>query len=223
MDHVKIHKLIRSRRRTIALVVGPDATLTVRAPFETPTEFIHDLVNRKRTWITKKILEVRARPRPRNKKFVNGESFLYLGNYYRLRVVDNAKAPLVFQKEFILNARFQGDARKLLIDWYREQAQLKITERVTWHARCFGIDVEAVRITDAGKRWGSCGRDGSLNFSWKLVMSPLSVLDYVIVHELAHLLERNHSERFWRKVATMCPRYQASIKWLKQNEHLLKL
>ena len=86
MDHVKIHKLIRSRRRTIALVVGPDATLTVRAPFETPTEFIHDLVNRKRTWITKKILEVRARPRPRNKKFVNGESFLYLGNYYRLRV-----------------------------------------------------------------------------------------------------------------------------------------
>src|SRR5712692_9421937 len=98
MDSVRIHKIVRSKRRTIALVVGADATLTVRAPISTPLEYIEDLVRRKLRWINKKIREVQSRPVRRGKRFANGESFFYLGDPYKLHVVNNAKAPLVFQK-----------------------------------------------------------------------------------------------------------------------------
>ena|SRR2546426_890649 len=221
MEPVKIHNIIRSRRRTIALVVGADATLTVRAPIQTPMDYIEDLVRRKLIWIRKKIAEAEARPSIRRKRFVNGESFFYLGDPYRLRVVSDAKAPLVFQKEFVLAGEYQGQARKLLVNWYKQEARRKIPERVEWYARRCGMKIGSVKITNAEKRWGSCGKDSSVNFSWKLIIAPLHVLDYVVVHELAHILERNHSESFWRKVATMCPNYRSSIEWLRKNEHLL--
>jgi len=223
MDSIRIHKVVRSKRRTIALVVGADATLTVRAPFSTPLEYIEDLVRRKLRWINKQIREVRSRPVVRDKRFANGESFFYLGDPYKLRVVSDAKVPLVFQKEFVIAREHQKEARKLLIDWYKEQAGKKIRSRVELHARRCGMRIGQVKITNAEKRWGSCGRNGSVNFGWKLIMAPLPVLDYVVVHELAHILERNHSDSFWRKVALMCPRYRSSMKWLKQNGPLLKI
>lgn len=221
MGHVKIHKVIRSRRRTIALVVGSDAILTVRAPIHTPMEYIEDLVRKKIGWIRKKIAEVERRPRVQHKRFANGESFLYLGDLYRLRIVRNAEAPLVFHKEFLLAAEQEAHARVLLIDWYKKEAKRKIPDRVKWYAHRVGMEVGPVRITDAEKRWGSCGR--GLNFSWRLIMAPLSVLDYVVIHELAHTVEKNHSRTFWSKVATMYPNYRSSIEWLKKNEHLLRV
>jgi predicted metal-dependent hydrolase len=223
MDNIRIHKVIRSKRRTIGLVVGADATLTVRAPFHTPLEYIEDLVRRKLGWINKKIREVQSRPIVRGKRFVNGESFFYLGDPYKLRVTSNAKVPLVFYKEFVLASEHQGEARNLLINWYKQEARKKISARVEWHARRCGMRIERVKITNAEKRWGSCGKGGSLNFSWKLIMAPLHVLDYVVVHEIAHTLERNHSATFWRKVALTCPSYRSSMKWLKQNGHLLRI
>jgi len=126
MDSVGIHKVVRSKRRTIALVVGADATLTVRAPISTSLDYIEDLVRRKLRWINKKIREVQSRPIVRSKKFVSGESFFYLGDPYRLRIVSNAKAPLVFHKEFVLARDRQKEARKLLIDWYKHEAGQKI-------------------------------------------------------------------------------------------------
>ena len=223
MDHVKIDKVIRSRRRTIALVVGSDATLTVRAPSQTPMDYIEELVRKKLHWIRAKIREVESRPRARHKRFVNGESFLYLGDLYRLRVIDDAEAPLMFQKEFVLARSHQSQARSLLLDWYKEEARKKIPDRVRWYARRIGVEVGSVKITDARKRWGSCGKGNSLNFSWRLILAPLSVLDYVVIHELAHTIERNHARGFWTKVATICPGYRSSMQWLKKNEHLLQI
>jgi predicted metal-dependent hydrolase len=221
MGHIKIHKVIRSRRRTIALVVGSDSTLTVRAPIQTPMECIDDLVRKSSDWIKRKIAEVESRPKARQKRFVSGESFLYLGDPYKLRIVNNAEALLVFQKEFILASEHQREARRLLFDWYKQEARKKIPNRVRWYARRLGVEVGTVKITDAQKRWGSCGRGNSLNFSWRLIMAPLPVLDYVVIHELAHTVEKSHSRSFWTKVATICPWYRSSTEWLKKNEHLL--
>src|SRR6266849_236099 len=180
MDHVKIHKVVRSRRRTIALVVGADATLTVRAPMQTPMEYIEDLVLRKLQWIKNKIAEV----------------------------------DLIFKREFILAREYRAKARELLVNWYKQEARKKITDRVEWHARRFGLTVGPIRITDAQKRWGSCGRSNSLNFSWRLIMAPLRVVDYVVIHELAHTVERSHFRAFWRKVAIMCPTHRSGLEWL---------
>jgi predicted metal-dependent hydrolase len=223
MDHVRIHKVIRSRRRTIALVVGSDATLTVRAPLETPVEYLQDVVRRKLQWIKNKIAEVEKRPPVGQKSFVNGESFLYLGDSYRLRIVNRADAPLIFRREFVLARDHVDQARDLLVDWYKTEAQKKIAARVVWHARRFGLSVGPVRISGAQKRWGSCGKGNRLNFSWRLIMAPLRVIDYVVIHELAHTVERSHSRDFWRKVAMMCPSYRSGMDWLKKNEHLLQI
>jgi len=223
MDPIKIHKLVRSRRRTVALVVGADATLTVRAPMQTPIDYIESLVRRKSDWIKSKIREVEGRPKPQRKRFANGESFLYLGDLYRLRVIAGSKVPLVFQKEFLLARENQSEARSLLLGWYKEEAAKKIPERVRWYALRFGMELGPIKITDAKKRWGSCGKDDGLNFSWRLILAPLQVIDYVVIHELAHTVERNHGSSFWRKVASMCPTYQSSVEWLRKNEHLFDI
>jgi predicted metal-dependent hydrolase len=86
-----------------------------------------------------------------------------------------------------------------------------------------GLTCRSVRITDAKERWGSCNAAGSLNFAWRLVMAPPPVIDYVIVHELAHLVEMNHSQRFWGLVGRILPDYAVRRKWLRENEHLLTL
>jgi len=109
------------------------------------------------------------------------------------------------------------------MNWYKQEAQRKISERVEWHARRFGLAVGTVRITDAQKRWGSCSQNNNLNFSWRLIMAPLRVVDYVVIHELAHTVERSHSRAFWRKVAMMCPTHRSGMEWLKKNEHLLQI
>jgi predicted metal-dependent hydrolase len=223
MDHVKIHKVVRSRRRTIALVVGADATLTVRAPMQTSMEYIEDLVRRKLKWIKNKIAEVEARPPASRKRFESGESFLYLGDPYRLHIVSNAEVPLAFKREFVLAREYRDKARELLVNWYKQEARKKLTDRVEWHARRFGLTVGPIRITDAQKRWGSCSRSNSLNFSWRLIMAPLRVVDYVVIHELAHTVERSHSRDFWKKVFMMCPTHRSSMEWLKKNEHLLQI
>ena len=221
MDSIRIHKVVRSKRRTIALVVGADATLTVRAPISTPLRYIEDLVRRKVRWINRKIREAQSRPVVRDKRYVSGESFLYLGDLYKLRIVKSAAAPFVFRKEFVLAYERRGDARKLFVDWYKQEARKKIPERVRLHAQRIGLKLGTISITNAQKRWGSCTKSDNLNFSWRLVMAPLHVVDYVVVHELAHVTEKNHSEGFWRKISTMYPDHRSSREWLKNNEHLL--
>jgi predicted metal-dependent hydrolase len=223
MDHVEIDKLVRSRRRTIALIVNADATLTVRAPVNTPLDYIEKLVYRKSRWINEKVATIQSRPHAPSKRFVSGESFFYLGDPYRLRIVSEAATPLEFREEFILNREHHNEARNLLTTWYREQAESIIPKRVMWHAHRAGIQFGKVRITNARKCWGSCGHRNNLNFSWRLIVLPLRVVDYVVVHELAHILEKNHSRAFWRKVAVMCPRYKATIEWLRNNGQLLQV
>src|SRR5207245_4797700 len=115
MDSIRIHKVVRSKRRTIALVVGADAMLTVRAPISTPLRYIEDLVRRKVRWINKQIREVESRPVVREKRFVSGESFLYLGDLYKLRIVKSSAAPFVFRTEFVIAYEHRGHALELFV------------------------------------------------------------------------------------------------------------
>jgi len=98
-----------------------------------------------------------------------------------------------------------------------------ITERVQWYAAKHGLEYKQVKITSARTRWGSCNSRGTLSFSWRLVMAPVPVIDYVVVHELAHTVEKNHSKKFWAKVQIIMPDYQNRIEWLDKNGHLFNL
>lgn len=224
MNDIKIDKIIRSRRKTIALVITQDASLVVRAPFKTSLDYINKIANKKRLWIKKKQEFLREKyQKLSHKEYVNGEGFLYLGETYKLEIVKDLKCPVVLENTLKISEKLLPNAKQHLMDWYRKQAFIKISDRIEWYAKIAGFTYKSIKITDAKKRWGSCSSKGNLNFSWRLIMAPLKVVDYVVVHELAHLEEKNHSKRFWNKIRIMLPGYQESKEWIKYNGHLLVL
>lgn len=224
MTAIKIDKIIRSKRRTIALEIAHDASLIVRAPYRAPLDFIEKIVFKKRTWIKEKQEFIRDRRKKIvPKEFVSGEGFLYLGEMYKLDIVDALDTPIAFNNCFRIQRGNLNAAKEILVDWYKEQAYLKISERVRWHSPLTGLKYNKIKISDAQKRWGSCSAKGNLNFTWRLIMAPLRVIDYVVIHELTHIEERNHSKRFWDKVKVMLPDYEQHKEWLKENRHLLDI
>ena len=223
MVKINIDNLIRSKRKTISLVVTQDARLIIYAPSTTPKEYIQDLVFKKRFWIKKKQEIARGRyKRNPPKEFVSGEAFLFLGNVYRLEIVDDG-IDIELGDSLKIPKRLLPHAKYSLINWYKKQARMKIAERVEWYAKLAGVQYESIKITEAERRLGSCGISGRLNFSWRLIMAPLGIIDYVVIHELSHLEHKNHSSKFWNKVKTIVPDYKQREKWLKDNSFSLTI
>ena len=222
---VEIGKIIRTKRKTIALQITDDGTLIVKAPFGVSEQTIKNVVIKHKDWIERKKKDILSRdPKFAEKEFVNGEGFLYLGKYYKLNIVNKQDAPLLFNNNYFYLLRdYLPVARDLFINWYKEKAYEKISERVEWYVKKRGFVYNKINITSANQRWGSCSSKGNLNFSWRLIMAPLPVIDYVVVHELVHLEERNHAKSFWSKVKMLMPEYEKHRDWLKRNGYLLRL
>jgi len=224
MKKVHIDKIIRTKRKTFALQIAHDATLTVRAPFAASIDIIEKIVTKKADWIKRKQKESKEKyQKAAPKEFVNGEGFLYLGEIYKLRIVDEQENSLIFNKEFVFRKREINNAEKVFIEWYKKTALDKISARVNHYAQKAGLQFNEIKINNARQRWGSCSARGNLNFAWRLIMAPLSVIDYVIIHELAHLKHKNHSSKFWTTVKVMMPGYEKERQWLKDNGHLLRI
>jgi predicted metal-dependent hydrolase len=219
-----IDQIIRSRRKTIALVVPPDGRLIVRAPMRASLASINALVEKEAAWIQvhqEERLATYGSLAPH--RYVSGEKFLYLGREYPLLTVPGPAAPLRFANEFIMPAACSARGEQFFAAWYRGQAQTTLARQVDTWAKRMALTYRSVKITSARTRWGSCSRQGSLCFAWRLVMAPLDVVDYVVVHELAHRVELNHSSRFWDVVAHTLPDYRPRLTWLKQNGYRLRL
>ncbi len=182
---------------------------------------IERFIEKKNAWINRKIAEVVARPRPAVKQFTDGEIFPYLGNDYPLKISDTADRVIKFDNGFHIPASCYIRARELLIDWYRSQASDVIKSRLDACASFNMISYERFKITSARTKWGSCSGRGRICFSWRLVMAPLDVIDYVVAHELAHIERKDHSKLFWDRVKELCPEYREHTRWLKDNGHLL--
>jgi len=223
MAEITIDRIIRSKRRTISLLVTAEARLVVYAPFRTPLHYIKTVVTKKSSWIRQKqeLLKERCRRNP-PKEFVSGEAFLFLGISYPLRLVGDIM-DIELEGSLKVPGHLLPDIKQALIDWYRKQAITRISERVEWFAHLTHLQYRSVKITNASRRLGSCGHKGTLNFSWRLIMAPPGVVDYVVVHELSHLVHMNHSPRFWNKVMSIMPDYADKKRWLKENHYLLDI
>ncbi len=221
---VKIDKIIRSRRRTLGLEISRDASLIIRAPLNISLNEIQNIVFLKRDWITSKqrvAREKRLQTFPKN--FLGRDEFLYLGEKYPLVILESSAHPLLFYDEFRLMREYIPFARKLFIDWYKEQAYSKIKERLDFYSDLLVYKYNKFGISNAKRRWGSCNSKGNIYINWRLIMAPLCIIDYVVVHELVHLKERNHSKKFWDRVKITHEDYKQSRKWLKENGHLLMI
>jgi predicted metal-dependent hydrolase len=225
MPNVKIDKLIRSRRKTMTLIIDDKSNIIVRAPLRISQREIEKFVDKNHTWILKKKEQILYKIRNKREiSFKNGSSFLYYGKEYELIVTFDTKYALRFDgKNFILHSNYIGLAQQVFEQWYFRAAHKIISQRAMLYSQKYNLKFNKVRISNAVKRWGSCSSNGNINFSWRLVMAPRQVIDYVVVHELAHLIQMNHSKRFWKIVERILPLYKEYKLWLKNNEHLLDL
>ncbi len=176
------YNLIRSSRKTIAIQVSPDGSVTVRAPNRCSRAAAEEYVQKNREWIRR------------------------------------------IQAQLQNRAREQKDYRERLPEWtkedyekHQELARQVLQRRAEYYARQMQVSYGRVAVKDQKTRWGSCSAKGNLNFNWRLILAPGEVLDYVVVHELAHRREMNHSVRFWNLVESVLPDYQQRKRWLKEN------
>jgi hypothetical protein len=206
------------------MYINEDAALIVKAPFNTSEEVINKVVLKYMDRLQKTQKEIQLRNlKFKKKEFINGEKFLYLGNYYNLKLVDNREILLDFKDEFLLSKKYLSYAKNIFIIWYKRRAYETISQRVKLYAQKRGFKYNKINITNAQKRWGSCSRQGNLCFTWRLILAPLPIVDSVVVHELTHLEVKNHSKAFWNEVGILDPKYKEHKDWLKNNAYLLKL
>jgi predicted metal-dependent hydrolase len=221
---ILIDHLIHSRRKTLALIVQRDGSLTVRAPMRMSASNIEEFVQSHAEWIQEKQAHAKAAPPPPKKDYVDGETFLFLGREYPLLIVLHQRSALTFtSSSFHLSKSSLPNARQVFIRWYKAQALGLISERIAFHGNKSKFPWQKIRITSARTRWGSCSTNGTLSFSWRLALAPPDVIDYVVVHEMVHTRIRNHSAKFWNRVAEILPEYKRYVTWLKKNGRFLTL
>lgn len=208
-----------SRKKTISIAVDPVRGVVVTAPRKTAAERVHGIVSGRSRWIAGKLREIAEHISDVGvREFVSGESFPYLGRNHRLKVIARCGigAPVRVQRgrfevrvDSRLAARKKTAAiREALYVWYREHATKRLAERVARLSARLGVEAPPVLIRDQQKRWASCDRHGRLRFNWRIVMAPMSLVDYVVAHELCHLIQRNHAPAFWKLLRTSLPDYE---------------
>jgi len=198
------------RRKTLGLTVDRSGELVAHAPAHTSTEELSLWVGKKLLWVHRKLaLKEESAPRLRAPEYVTGEAFCYLGRRYRLKLVDSQDTPLRFDGAwFNLRRDSISKADAVFRDWYVATGSEWLKRRVECLSARAGASPRRVEVRDLGFRWGSCGRNGVLYFHWKLLQLPVRLVDYVILHELVHLREPNHREKFWSALEQAMPDYR---------------
>lgn len=212
------YDLIYSDRQTIGITVERDRRVVVRAPKRIPPEAVAAAVEKKRLWIWVKLHDPRkyAQPRPA-KEFVAGETFLFLGQSFGLQLVTEPRGEVRFNgARFELSRKDRLEARDLFVAWYLRQAKAEVPPRVAAMARAMGIAFKRITVREMKFRWGSCSPGGTLTFNWRIVQAPTVVVDYLITHELAHVLEPSHAADFWNIVAVHVPAWEKARAWLRR-------
>lgn len=210
----------------MTLKIERDGTIAMLVPERTTKEEIERFFRSKIAWLTKKLKEYKdAQERIGGPRlYITGETFLYLGEEFPLEVVEGGRKKLVLSRGvFRLNSDHNSDGRTMFREWYRARAREIFAERVNYYSKRLDLLPRGIRITAARTRYGSCSSDDRLSFSYRLIMAPYHVIDYIIVHELAHIKVKNHSKKFWEYVEKVMPDYKERRLWLKTKGHLLEI
>ena len=202
------------RKKTVAVTVDPSGSVLLVAPEHFTTSRLDAVVRRKAAWIQQRRRHVESHDLLRApREFVSGESVLYLGRHYRLKVHPNAAGEAKLRGGWLHVAAPSGvrqtaHVRAVLVSWLRGHAAERLPERVAaWRARA-GVEMPRVVIADQQKRWGSCDRNGTIRFNWRIIQAPMRLVDYVVVHELVHLRHRGHGRDYWQAFGRVMPDYE---------------
>ena len=212
--------------KTIAIRVK-DKRVTIKVPFFINNNLIQQLVNKKLSWI-KKQLNIQSKFLPLEKKlYINDEKFLYLGKYYKLKILKNKKYSVNIEGDFLqVNVKNELNilkVKKLLKEWFREKSFIYFKKETYNYAKINNLKINSVKIREYKARWGSCSNKGDISFNWRLIMAPPKIIEYVIIHELMHLKEHNHSPKYWNYVKSLYPNINEAKEWLMYNGQTLNI
>ncbi len=218
----------RTERTKSATITVEEGRVCVVVPHKVSGERITKLLKDKNRWIKEKIALHREAQPTSTKQFVSGENFSYLGRNYRLKVQQGNYQPIkLVHGRFSITLRAGTENPDLiqdsLLSWYKQHAKIKLTEKAKRYAEMIGVNFNSVDLKTYKSRWGSCSIEGDITFNWKIIMAPNRVVDYVVAHELCHLIHHDHSPNFWREVERIMPNYIECKEWLKVNGESLKL
>lgn len=215
------YTLHRSSRKTASIYIERDGQVSVLVPEKLTTRQIEDLLEGKRKWIYRNLAEWQdLNARKVQRDYVNGEGFLYLGRSYRLKLVPELTEPLMLKDGYFCLRSANGsipDADAAFKEFYRAKGAMRIPPRVAYFQAKLDVEPKAIKVIELKHRWASCSPGGNLNFHWKCMMAPLTVLDYIVAHELVHLIHPNHNEAFWNELDKVMPDYQERKNWLRDN------
>lgn len=208
-------------RKTVEIGIERTGQVVVRAPDSLELDQISEIAAQKKVWILEKITEKQVLLKScRAKEFVSGETFYVLGRPYRLKIVNDANAmtPMWLDEGRILIER---SSVKKGIEAFRtfctEMGKDWLAERVEKFSPRIGIEPSKITVRDLGFRWGSCSENGKINFHWKVMTLPPKIIDYIIAHELVHLIDKTHSDSFWQRIQRIMPDYLERKQWLAKN------
>lgn len=212
-----------SDRKSIGLIVDRDKKVIVRAPKGLTEGQLKDFVEKKKYWLFKKIHNPHKSEIKSKTEFISGASIMYLGRTYKLDLTKAIQEGIYFDGGFKISNNSRNEAFDLLKKWYLKKANEKIVPKTKYHAANLGVQYREIKVSEVKYRWGSCTPRNNLIFNWRLIKAPLPVIEYVIVHELAHLIEPNHTQKFWRIVRVQLPQYEKSREWLRDNGRILEV
>ncbi|MDR2830939.1 MAG: M48 family metallopeptidase [Methanobrevibacter sp.] len=211
------YKIIRSKRKTIAIHINKNGSLEVRSPFSVSDLEIEEFVNSKERWIKEHEDRILDDHQVRNDFRLNfGDTVKLMGKNVLIVPIKDKYAYFKDDKFYIYEKANSKQIMQITIEMYKKIAKPYIGSRISYFTQKTKIIPSNFRITSAKTRWGSCSGKNSLNFSWRLLMASDDVIDYVVVHELCHIKEHNHSKRFWREVENMFPDYREKETKLKE-------
>jgi len=207
---------VSDRRRSVRLTVERDASVTAVVPPQVDQDALVKIIESRRRWLYGKIAERRSLGDPRpEREYVSGEGFPYLGRSYRLLLVDEGPVRLVRGRLELARTDLE-DAPRQLVRWYQKVGEVWLRRRIGPWAERVGVTLSGLRVMPLGHRWGSCSVDGRVNIHWAAIQLPPDLIDYVLLHELAHIRHRDHGSAFWKVVALAMPSYEIRRERLKR-------
>lgn len=216
------YSIKKSNRKTVSIIVEADSSVRVLAPNKMNQTAIEALLDKKTEWITTH-LEKMANRKVDPLAFETGNHMLYLGDSLVLKVnpVKGKREERIIASGGVITAFTSNAAPEYvkngLINWFRLRSEEILNERVAFYAQKMGKIPNRVVVKTQTKRWGSCSSKRDIFLNWRLVFAPIEVIDYVIIHELSHLVYMNHSSNFWHLVETYDSKYKTHRSWLKEN------
>ena len=219
-----------NRKKTVSIEVTP-SNVKVSAPKRLSNRVITDFITERSRWIEKNVRLQLEQPKQKTRIWADGEMFAYLGQEYPLRIKREFRSVANINDGHLdvmipcvtFESEEKPTVKSLIAAWYKQKATETLTTRSFDYSKILKVEPTSIRIKEYKSQWGSCSVSGVISYDWRIIMAPSNVVDYLVVHELAHLLEHNHSQRYWGHVEAALPNFRDQQSWLKVNARMLTI